>query len=96
MEEFEDKKEKKHYEITYFDDFIRKIEKECPPTSWYMVIEEIEFAREAGPIRAQLRRNPSGAYELLVPIGFGHRASIELEYDRSGKLQPVMGGIIKE
>jgi hypothetical protein len=83
-------------DVTYFKEFIDRIEREYPYASWLLIMEEIQFARAVGPIEAQLLPSQEGVYELIIPIGFGHKALIELEWDRSGMLWPVMGGIIKE
>lgn len=81
--------------LTYYFDFLRKIKSEYPPASWYAILEDIRLAQDAGPTLSGLKLNEAGFYEMLVPIGWGHKALIELEFDRSGVLQPVMGGVIE-
>lgn len=78
--------------LTYFKDFFAVLEEQYPHASYALVLEEIDFARTVGPIVSGLALIRGGTYELTVPVGFGHIAVIELEFDRSGTLEPVMGG----
>jgi hypothetical protein len=82
--------------LTYYYDFIDILIATYPYASFAAVDEDVAFARFAGPIAAGLRLNSDGAYEMVVPIGFGHKAIIELEFDQKGRLQPIMGGFRKE
>lgn len=79
----------------YFYDAIEIVEVSYPPASLQSIAEEIAFARAVGPIAAQLRAHPNGGFEMMIPIGFGHKMRVELEFDRLGQLQPVMGEIIR-
>ncbi len=81
--------------LTYFYDFVELIKRDYPPTSLFAIAEEIAFAREVGPALAGLKRT-NGIFEMTVPIGYGHFAIIELEFDAKARLQPVMGGISKD
>ena len=81
---------------SYFYDFVEILEKNFPYASYALVVEEIAFARDVGPIAAGLRWNDDGFYEMIVPIGYGRKAVIELEPDEHGSLQPAMGRFLKD
>ncbi len=80
--------------LTYFTDFIRLLDEKYAPASVDSVLEDIEFVRNFTPARAKLERR-GGVFILKSPIGRGHFALIELEFDVNGVLQPVMGGILR-
>lgn len=82
--------------LTYFYEFIRQLEKQYAWASVASVAEEIAFARTVGPSLAGLEQNDDGVYLLKAPIGRGHYAIVELEFDREGVLQPVMGGFMRK
>ena len=79
--------------LTYFYDFIRVLEKEYAFASVDSIAEQIELARDVGPVFAGLKSRDDGIYILRAPIGRGDFAIVELEIDCEGVLQPVMGGI---
>ena len=79
--------------LTYFYNFIQLLENEYAFASVDSIAEEIDFARTVGPALAGLKRRDDGIYILRAPIGRGDFAIVELEFDREGVLQPVMGGI---
>jgi hypothetical protein len=81
--------------LTYFYDVIKIVEISYPSASMQSIAEEIAFARAVGPIVAQLKPCSNGVFEMMIPIGFGHKMRVELEFDRIGRLQPVMGEIIR-
>jgi hypothetical protein len=82
--------------LTYFEDFIRLLEKEYAEASVIAVAEEIEYVRSFAPARTRLKRREDGVFILKAPIGRGHFAIVELEFDVDGVLQPVMGGILRK
>jgi hypothetical protein len=82
--------------FTYFYDFITILKSRYPYASYAAIAEEIEFVRSVGLTVSGLQPSEEGLYTMIVPIGFGHRAFIELELDRNGIIQPVMGGFIKD
>lgn len=82
-------------QVTYFYDFIRLLEQQYAWASVEAVSEEIGYARTVGPAIAGLEKRTDGVFVLRAPIGRGDYAYVELEYDSSGVLQPVMGGIIR-
>lgn len=83
-------------EVTYFYEFIRLLEEQYAWASVELISEELDYAREFGPAIAGLKRRKDGVFEMIVPIGRGDFAMIELEYDRNGVLQPVMGGFLRK
>ena len=82
-------------ELTSFYDFTSKLEEQYAWASVASVAEEIDFARTVGPALAGLERRDDGVYLLVAPIGRGDFALVELEFDRDGLLQPVMGGFLR-
>lgn len=83
-------------EVTYFYDFIRLLEEQYAWASVESVAEDIDQAKAAGPAFAGLERRPQGIFILRSPIGYGHFAFVELEFDEDGVLQPVMGGFLRK
>ena len=81
--------------VTYFYDFIRILERDYAFASVAGIAEEIDYARAVGWAIAGLEKRPGGIYVMRTPIGYGDFAFIELEFDKRGVLQPVMGGFIK-
>jgi hypothetical protein len=76
----------------YFYDFIEHIRKSYPYASWLELNEEIQFVRRAGPDLGKAKEVGEGVYQIRVRIGGGKVAIVELERDRTGKLEPVLGG----
>ncbi len=96
MGDFENRAGPSTAPLTYFYDFIELLEKEYPYASFASVVDVIAFVQVVGPIAAGLRRSEGGFYQMLTPIGYGHKALIEFEPDSRGIQQPVMGGFIKD
>jgi hypothetical protein len=63
-------------------------------TSRNAVLAQIEAARRYGSAVAGAVRITEEVYEIRVHIGYGLYAVIELERDRAGTLQPVLGEIV--
>ena len=82
--------------LTYYYDFIRLLEQEYAFASVESVAEEIKFARAVGPALAGLTKRDDGVFIIKAPIGRGHFALVELEFDSGGVLQPVMGGFLRK
>ena len=83
-------------EVTYFYDFVRILEEEYAFASVAGISEDIDYARAVGWAIAGLEKRPGGVFVMKTPIGYGDFAYIELEFDRNGVLQPVMGGFLKK
>ncbi len=81
--------------LTYFYDFLAKLEQQYAWGSVASVAEEIDFVRLVGPANSGLVQREDGVWLLRAPIGRGHFALVELEIDRNGVLQPVMGGFLR-
>lgn len=79
---------------TYFYDLLDYLEKRNA-TSRDAVLAHIELTRVYGPAVAGAIKVAEGIYEIRVHIGYGLVAVIELERDRNGKLQPVLGEVVK-
>ena len=82
-------------EVTYYYDFIRLLEQNYAYASVESIEDDIKFARAVGPAIARLAVRDNGVFIMKSPIGRGDFAIIELEFDRDGVLQPVLGGILK-
>jgi hypothetical protein len=64
-------------------------------TSHNAALVHLEVARRYGPAVAGAVRITEGLYESRVHIGYGLNAVFELEEDRAGIVQPVLGKIVK-
>ena len=80
-------------QLTYYSDFLRILERQYAFASVAAVAEEIEFARTVGPALAGLINRGDGVFVARIPIGRGDFALVEMELDKRGMLQPVMGSI---
>ena len=81
--------------LTYFYDFLEVLEREYAFASVDSVLDDIAFYREFATARAELKRRDDGVLLLKSPIGRGHFAIVELEFDIDGILQPVMEGFLR-
>jgi hypothetical protein len=64
-------------------------------TSHGAALALIEAVRRYGPAVAGAVKISEGVFEARVHIGYGFDVVIELERDRLGFLQPVLGEVIK-
>ncbi|MCB2062855.1 MAG: hypothetical protein KDE25_05245 [Novosphingobium sp.] len=96
MGDFENRAGPSSAPLAYFYDFIEQLETEYPYASFASVVDDIAFVQAVGPIIAGLRLSEDGFYQMLTPIGYGHKALIEFEPDFHGIQQPVLGGFIKD
>jgi uncharacterized protein YodC (DUF2158 family) len=77
----------------YITDFLVYL-KARNQTSFGVVLAAIETVRSYGPAMIQAERIADGEYKFRVHIGYGLNAVVEMERDKTGKLQPVFGEIV--
>lgn len=78
----------------YFYDLLDYLETRNA-TSHDAVLAHIELTRVYGLAVAGAVEIAKGIYEIRVHIGYGLVAVLELERDRNGRLQPVLGEVVK-
>ncbi len=64
--------------------------------SWLEVSTLIELVRLSGPVLAKAEMLDENSCTVRVHVGYGLFAVIEMDRDRTGRWEPILGQIVKD